>query len=66
MGIFDQPVCTGDVLEVKVVDRGKNGDPVAYVDGLAVFVADTEPGEEVKIRIERVEHNCAVAEKWDQ
>jgi 23S rRNA (uridine2552-2'-O)-methyltransferase len=64
MSVFDQPVSIGDVLDVTVEKEGSKGDGMAFVDGLAVFVPGTEPGDDVTIRVEKVKENCAFAEVW--
>lgn len=64
--IFNQPVSVGDVLEVSIQKTGSKGDGVAFVDGLAIFIPGTQPGDDVTIRIEEVRENCAVAEVWDR
>jgi 23S rRNA (uridine2552-2'-O)-methyltransferase len=66
MNVFDQPVSIGDVLEVSIEEQGSKGDGIAFVDGLVVFVSDASPGEEVQVRIDEVNENCAFAEVWDR
>lgn len=66
MSVYDQPVSIGDVLEVTVEKEGSEGDGIAFVEGLAVFVPEAKPGDEVSIRIEHLEENYAVAEVWDR
>lgn len=65
MDVFNQPVNVGDVLEVTVVKTGQKGDGFAFVDGLAIIVPNTQPGDEVTVRIESVEANCAFGEVWE-
>lgn len=64
MSRYDQPVSVGDVLEVEVDNMGSDGDGLAFVEGLAVVVPGTRPGEKVTVRIEDVTDNCAFAELW--
>lgn len=66
MNVYDQPVSIGDVLDVTVEKRGSKGDGIAFVDGLAVFIPEAEPNDEVSIRIEEVTESCAFAEVWDR
>jgi 23S rRNA (uridine2552-2'-O)-methyltransferase len=66
MSVYDQPVATGDVLEVEVQKRGSEGDGIAFVDGLAIFIPGTQPGDEVSIRIKEVTESCAFGEVWDR
>jgi predicted RNA-binding protein with TRAM domain len=45
------------------VDMGKQGDGIARLQGLVIFVPGAKPGEEVEVRIKKVGRNCAFAEK---
>lgn len=57
------PVKVGDVLSVKIVGVGVNGDGVARVDGFIIIVqAQLEIGCEVSIEITRVLAKFAFAE----
>lgn len=64
---FDQPAAVtlkeGDVLKVKIVDMGKQGDGIARVQGLIVFVKGAKVGEELEVKVARVSRNAAFAEK---
>ena len=64
---FDRPAPAmlkeGDVLKVKIVDVGKQGDGIARVQGLVVFVKDAKVGEELDVKVARVSKNAAFAEK---
>jgi predicted RNA-binding protein with TRAM domain len=53
----------GDVLKVQIVDMGKQGDGIARVQGLIVFVKGAKVGEELDVKIARVSRNAAFAEK---
>ena len=66
MSVYDQPVSIGEIIEVEVRKRGSEGDGIAFVDGLAIFVPGTQPGDEVSIRIEKVTESCAFGEVWDR
>ncbi|OPY31767.1 MAG: translation initiation factor IF-2 subunit beta [Methanomassiliicoccales archaeon PtaU1.Bin124] len=57
------PVKEGDVIKVKIVDRGKQGDGMARVQGLVIFVKDGKVGEEIEVKIVRTTRNAAFAEK---
>jgi len=53
----------GEQIKVRIEDIGKQGDGIARVQGLVVFVAGAKPGDEVEVRIVRLGKNCAFAEK---
>lgn len=53
----------GDLIKVRIEDVGKQGDGIARVQGLVVFVAGAKPGDEVEVKIVRLGKNCAFAEK---
>lgn len=55
----DYPVYKGQVLEVDITGYTSEGQGVARVDGLAVFVAGAIRGERVKIRIAHLGHTAA-------
>lgn len=57
------PVLVGEEYDVKIESLSKRGDSgVARVQGLVVFVAGTNVGDNVKIRITRVGPGYATAE----
>lgn len=62
MSSFLKPVKVGDVMDVEVVEEGDQGDGIAFVEGLAVYVEGSDVGDEVTIRIDRIASNCAFAE----
>jgi predicted RNA-binding protein with TRAM domain len=53
----------GDQYKVRIVDVGKQGDGIAKLEGLIIFVPGTKPGDEVEVRIKRLGKNCAFADK---
>ncbi len=55
----------GETYDVTIEDTGKEGDGVAKIDGLVVFVPDTSVGDEVTIKIKKVSRSVAFAEKVD-
>ena len=55
----DYPVYKGQVLDVTITGYASEGQGVARVDGLAVFVAGAIRGERVKIRIAHLGHTAA-------
>ena len=55
-----KPVKEGDVVEVEVVEKSRRGDGVARVEGFVVFVPGAEPGQRVKVQIEKVGGTYAI------
>lgn len=53
----------GKQYHITIVDMGKQGDGIARVQGLVIFVPGAKPGEEMDVRIKKVGRNCAFAEK---
>jgi predicted RNA-binding protein with TRAM domain len=57
------PVAEGQVLKVKIVDVGKQGDGIARIEGLIIFVKGAKVGEELDVRISKVGRSSAFADK---
>ncbi|MEZ0319361.1 MAG: TRAM domain-containing protein [Pyrobaculum sp.] len=55
-----KPVKEGDVIEVEIIEKSRRGDGVARVEGFVVFVPGTEPGQKVKVEIEKVGDSYAI------
>ncbi|MCX8137591.1 TRAM domain-containing protein [Pyrobaculum aerophilum] len=55
-----KPVKEGDVVEVEIVEKSRRGDGVARVEGFVVFVPGAEPGQRVRVQIEKVGGSYAV------
>ncbi|AFA38577.1 putative RNA-binding protein, contains TRAM domain [Pyrobaculum oguniense TE7] len=55
-----KPVKEGDIVEVEVVEKSRKGDGVARVEGFVIFIPGAEPGQKVKVQIERVGGTYAV------
>ncbi|MCX6653110.1 MAG: TRAM domain-containing protein [Methanomassiliicoccales archaeon] len=53
----------GKEYTVRIVDRGKQGDGIARVGGLILFVPGTAPGDEVRVLVTRLGRNCAFAQR---
>jgi predicted RNA-binding protein with TRAM domain len=53
----------GEVYRVSIRDLGKQGDGMARVEGMVVFVRGAKVGEELEVRITKVSGNSAFAEK---
>ena len=51
----------GSLVELEIVDLNSRGDGVGHLDGLAVFVADTVPGDLVLIRLLKHQRRYATA-----
>ncbi len=51
----------GEDFDVKIEEIGHNGDGVVKIEGYTVFVKNTEVGEEVKIKINKVLRTIAWA-----
>ncbi len=59
---FRRPVKVGDVLDVKIVGVGKEGDGFARVSGFVIFIPNSKEGESHKIRIVKVLKSYAFGE----
>jgi predicted RNA-binding protein with TRAM domain len=58
----DSPVKVGETHDVKIEDTARQGDGIARISGLVVFVPNTKINDSVKIEIKELKRNCAVAE----
>jgi 23S rRNA (uracil1939-C5)-methyltransferase len=58
-----RPVIEGQVYDVTITDIGERGDGIGKIDGLVIIVPDATPGENVKVRITRVERKVAFGRK---
>jgi len=58
-----KPVKVGEEYDVEIQAMGSQGDGIAKIKGLVIFVPDTNVGDHVRIRITRVGRRFAVAEK---
>ncbi|MGZ8884831.1 MAG: TRAM domain-containing protein [Halobacteriota archaeon] len=58
----DSPVNVGTQYDVKIEDTAKQGDGIARISGLVVFVPNTKINDSVKVEIKEIKRNCAVAE----
>ena len=57
------PVEVGETYDVSIEDIAREGDGIARVEGFVIFVPDTQVGDEVTIRINKVMRKFAIAEK---
>ncbi|MFP4424103.1 MAG: TRAM domain-containing protein [Candidatus Woesearchaeota archaeon] len=58
-----RPVLEGQTLNVEVEAVGEKGDGICKRKGFVIFVPDTQKGDKVKIRINKVLRKMAFAEK---
>jgi predicted RNA-binding protein with TRAM domain len=56
-------ITPGSIHEVTIVDIGREREGVAKLDGLAIFVSDTQMGDKVKIQIDKVFTRFATGHK---
>jgi predicted RNA-binding protein with TRAM domain len=61
----DAPVDVGEQYDVKIEDVARQGDGIARISGLVIFVPNTKVNDSVKIEIKAIKRNCAVAEVVD-
>lgn len=63
MSSFSKPVETGKEYTVDITDNGREGDGIARIEGLIIFVKGVKAGDKnVKIKINSVKDNFANAE----
>ncbi len=63
MSNFSKPVETGKEYTVDITDTRRDGDGIARIEGLIIFVKDAKAGyKSVKIKINSVKDNFATAE----
>ena len=55
------PVSAGQQYDVKIEDIARQGDGIARIQGFIIFVPGTKVGDEVKIEVQSVKRNFAVA-----
>ncbi|MCD6404126.1 MAG: TRAM domain-containing protein [Nanoarchaeota archaeon] len=58
---FAKPVKEGEEYDVTIEAIASKGDGIAKVKGFVIFVPGTKQGDKVKIRIDRVMRNFAIA-----
>ncbi len=56
------PVVIGEELEVEITELSPKGEGIAKTQGFAIYVADTKPGDRVKVKIERITNKAANAQ----
>ncbi len=55
------PVSAGAVHDVTIEGIAREGDGIARIQGVVIFVPGTKVGDQVKIKIERVMRKFAIA-----
>lgn len=58
------PVSVGQLLDVVVEGRGKQGDAFVIISGFVVFIKQvpiTKDNERIKIRVIKIKSNCGIA-----
>ena len=55
------PVELGEELEVEVTELSPKGEGIAKSQGFVIYVADTKPGDRVKIHVTRIAEKAANA-----
>ena len=59
--LLSGPVRRDEIYEVQIDARGRSGDGVAMIDGFVIIVKDADIGERLRIQIEVVKPNFAIA-----
>ena len=57
------PVREGDVIDVSIEAIGTKGDGIAKQNNFVIMVPDTDIGDNIKVKINRVLRNMAFADK---
>ena len=65
-GGFEKPVKEGEQYEVEIEAIAEKGDGIAKVKGFVVFVPNTQKGQKVKIKIDKVLNRFAFGEVVDE
>lgn len=50
-----------DIIELKIDDLGVGGEGIGHLDGMAFFVKDTIPGDEIRARVTKLKKNYGYA-----
>ena len=56
------PVELGEELEVDITELSPKGEGIARSQGFVIYVADTKPGDRVKVRVIRITEKAAIAQ----
>ncbi|QLC49908.1 TRAM domain-containing protein [Methanolobus zinderi] len=58
----DAPVEAGETYDVTIEDIAREGDGIARVSGFVIFVPNTQVGDEVTIKVNKVMRKFAFGE----
>ena len=61
-GFKRRPVELGEELEVAITELSPKGEGIAKNQGFVIYVADTKPGDRVKVRITKLTNRAAKAQ----
>ena len=56
------PVELGEELEIEITEMSPKGEGIAKNQGFVIYVAETKPGDRVKIKITRITNKAADAQ----
>ena len=56
------PVELGEELEVEITELSPKGEGIAISQGFVIYVADTKPGDRVRIKVIRITEKAANAQ----
>ncbi len=62
-GLLKTPVRYADIVTVKIVEMGRDGDGIAYYEGFKIIVEDGRIGETTSVKIKKVTKKLAFAVK---
>ena len=57
-----KPVEVGEEYEARIEDLSRRGDGIAKIEGLVIFVPNTQTGDHVKFKITQVGSRFAIGE----
>lgn len=60
--VGEKPVKEGETYDVEITEVGSRGDGIAKIQNFVIFVAGTQKGDKVKIKITQVKPKNAVGE----
>jgi predicted RNA-binding protein with TRAM domain len=56
-----KPVGIGQEYEVEITEKSRRGEGIARIEGLVIFVPDTNPGDHARVKITRISRSFAEA-----
>ena len=57
------PVKVDDEIEVEIESRGSRGDGVAKCNNFILFIPNTEVGDKITVKVEKVFHKFGIARR---